>query len=138
MIPMPVGQNMVGVGMLVKLQPSERVALDDASLQQLYKRLGSRGAETVIARAMEELASRLVTVQQAYEQGKFNLMRKTASSLVGIADQIGMTAFASVAKDVAVLADKNDSAAMASTMARLSRIGEQSLMAVWELQDLSV
>lgn len=49
-----------------------------------------------------------------------------------------MTALARVAGDVTRAIDANDAVATAATLARLLRVGERSLTAVWDLQDLSI
>ena len=124
--------------MLGKINPVEMVQLDNVRLKELYLQLGPNGAENVISRAMEELAVRLAKVSRAYGSGRLDEVQKVAHSIAGIADQIGMSVLGGVAKDVALLTKRNDGAALAATAARLSRLGERSLMAVWELQDLSV
>ena len=65
-------------------------------------------------------------------------MRKSARSLVAIADQIGMQALSRVAADVTIAADRCDHVAIAATLSRLLRIGDCSLSEVWEMQDLSI
>lgn len=49
-----------------------------------------------------------------------------------------MTTLARVARDVAELCQADDSAALSAAMARLTRVGERSLIAVWDLQDMSL
>ena len=44
-----------------------------------------------------------------------------------------MTLLARVGRDVLALSDRPDATALAATMARLERIGEISLVAVWDL-----
>lgn len=121
-----------------KLNPKEKVRLDNAKLQDLYQRLGPVGAETVISGAMEELAVRLAKASRAYHRGDLSEVQKIAHSICGIADQVGMADLGRVAGDVAALTRRNDGAALAATNSRLVRLGERSLMAVWDLQDLSV
>ena len=65
-------------------------------------------------------------------------LRKNARSLIAISDQIGMTAMASIAQDVTGAVDSEDAPAVAATVFRLLRVGERSLTAVWEQQDLSI
>ena len=52
------------------------------------------------------------------------------------AEGMGMTTFAKVAAQVSDLSKRNDPAALAASLARLVRVGEASLAAVWDLQDL--
>lgn len=124
--------------MLGILNPTEKVRLDNKRLEELYQQLGPVAAENVISRAMEELAVRLAKVARAYNRRDLNEIRKIAHSIKVIADQVGMSTLGCVAADVAALTARNDGAALAATTARLTRLGERSLMAVWDLQDLSV
>ena len=124
--------------MLAKLEPVEKVRLDNVRLEDLYDRLGPIGAENVISRAMEELAVRLSKISKSYEKGHLNDTRKVANSIATIADQVGMSVLAGIARTVAELTTHNDGAALSAVVARLVRLGERSLIAVWDLQDLSV
>ncbi len=116
----------------------ETVRLDQDRVEALYHQLGEAGAENVICRAIEELAVRLAHCERLWRAQSHVELRKSARSLVAIAEQIGMTALARVAGDVTNTIDAQDSAALGATLCRLLRIGERSLTAVWDLQDLSV
>ncbi|MFZ5964156.1 hypothetical protein ACOXXX_14515 [Thalassococcus sp. BH17M4-6] len=120
------------------LQPSEGARLDADRLDSLYSQLGPQGAENVVCRAMEELAFRLAHIDRMYCRNDLAEMRKTTRGLIGIAEQIGMTGLARVARDVVGCIDDGDATALAATLARLARSGEGSLMAIWDLQDLSI
>ena len=122
----------------MRLMFDEKVRLDSDRLAELYVQLGETGAQDVVCRAMEELAVRLTRINEAYQTNKTRDLRKGAKGLVGIAEQVGMQRLADVARDVRNCADENDPIALAATMARLLRIGDCSLTAVWDLQDLSV
>lgn len=116
----------------------EKVRLDSDRLAELYVQLGEVGAQDVVCRAMEELAVRLTKVNEAFIGYKGRELRKGSKGLIGIAEQIGMQRLADVARDVCNCADENDPVALGATLARLLRIGDSSLTAVWDLQDLSV
>ena len=62
----------------------------------------------------------------------------SARSLTGIADQIGMNDLSRVAGDVTRCIDARDAVALAATLSRLQRIGERSLTAIWDMQDVPV
>ncbi len=123
---------------ITQLKQTETVRLDSDQLEQLYLQLGEAGAEDVVCRALEELASRLSLTERCYREGRPQDMRKSARSLIAIAEQIGMAALARVARDVTVCIDQHDRVALAATLSRLVRIGEHSLQEIWELQDYSV
>ncbi|MCB2127952.1 MAG: hypothetical protein KDE03_02455 [Rhodobacteraceae bacterium] len=123
---------------LAILQHDEGVRLDPDRLAALYAELGETGAEAVIAKAMEELSSRLGEVQRLSDHGKPAELARSARLLCKVADQIGMTSFARVADDVRATADAGDHAGQAATLARLVRIGDRSLNAVWDLRDMTI
>lgn len=122
----------------MRLMFDEKVRLDSDRLAELYVQLGEAGAQDVVCRAMEELAVRLTRLNEAYQTNMTRDLRKGAKGLIGIAEQVGMQRLADVARNVHSCADENDPIALAATMARLLRIGDCSLTAVWDLQDLSV
>jgi hypothetical protein len=120
------------------LEQSERVSLDSDRLQQLYLQLGEAGAEDVVCRALEELAVRLSHTERCHREARWREMRKSARSLIAIAEQIGLGTLARVAQDVTVCIDDHDHVALAATLARLLRTGERSLHEIWDLQDYSI
>ncbi|MEM9579926.1 MAG: hypothetical protein AAF891_04505, partial [Pseudomonadota bacterium] len=73
-----------------------------------------------------------------YRAGASCDLRKTVHSLVGIGDQIGLQTLARVAEDVTSCIDSGDWVALGATFARLVRSGDQSLSAIWDLQDVTV
>jgi len=118
------------------LTREEPVRLDRDRLLELCDQLGEDEAEELVCRALEELAVRLSFTERQHRQGKATEMRQSARALATIADRIGMRALARVAGDVILCADRGDTVASAAVMARLVRIGERSLSAIWDLQDL--
>lgn len=120
------------------LRHEEGVRLDPDRLGALYAELGHVAAEQVICRAMEELAVRLADMQRFLAAADHAAMVRSGRMLAKVADQIGMTSLARVAAAVCDCAGRRDPAAVGATMARLVRIGDRSLTAVWDLQDLSV
>ena len=135
------GQNTFGVSQVshvLELMQVETVRLDQDRVEALYHQLGEAGAENVICRAIEELAVRLAHCERLWRQNDLENLRKSARSLIAIADQVGMDAMARIAGDVTAAIDGEDQVATAATLFRLLRVGERSLTAVWEQQDLSV
>lgn len=120
------------------LKQSETVHLDQGRLEQLYLQLGEAGAEDVVCRALEELAVRLSHTERCFRHEQVEDMRKSARSLIAIAEQIGMSKLARVARDVTQSIDLHDRVAIAATLARLLRIGETSLHEIWDVRDYSV
>jgi tRNA 2-selenouridine synthase SelU len=121
-----------------KLEWNEKIKLDSDRLVELFVQLGETGAQDVVCRAMEELATRLCQLEREYQARKFKSLCKLAKGIIGIAEQVGMQRLADVARDVQQCAKRYDYVALDATLARLLRIGDSSLTAVWDLQDLSV
>lgn len=134
------GTNLKGenVTNITTMAFDEKVRLNSDRMAELYVQLGEAGAQDVVCRAMEELAVRLAKVNETYLAQNLNDLHKGAKGLIGIAEQIGMQKLANVARDVCNCTDNYDPISLGATLARLMRIGDQSLTAVWDLQDLSV
>lgn len=123
---------------LAVLQHEEGVRLNPDCLVSLYEELGEVGAEQVVVRAMKDLNARLSEMQCHAEAGDADALVRSARLLVKVAEQIGMTTFVVVALDVIETTLSRNSVAQAATLARLLRIGDRSLNAVWDLRDMTL
>ncbi|MEL6807285.1 MAG: hypothetical protein AAFO97_05855 [Pseudomonadota bacterium] len=123
---------------ITQLRLSEHVKVDHDRLDALYSEMEHAAAEDMVCRAMEELALRMAQCDRLYRASDFDGLRKASRSLIAIADQIGMTVMARVARDVADCARLRDPVPLAATLARLMRTGEESLTAIWDLQDVTI
>ncbi len=126
------------VANILTVMQAENVRLDPGKLGELYSQLGEAGAEDVVCRAIEELAVRLTHCERLWRQNNMVDLRKNARSLIAISEQIGMDAMASIARDVTVSIDNEDAPAVAAILFRLLRVGERSLTAVWDQQDVTI
>ncbi len=126
------------VANILTVMHSETVRLDPDKLSALYDQLGEAGAEDVVCRAIEEMAVRLTHCERLWRQNDMANLRKSARSLIAIAEQIGMTALARIASDVTEAVDAEDAPAVAAILFRLMRVGERSLTAVWDQQDMTI
>ncbi len=119
-----------------KTDSSARV--DSDKIGALYRQLGEAAAEDVVCRAVEELAIRLAKCEALWRDEKVAEVRKALRGIAAIADQIGLQTLANVANATNGALHRRDHTAASATFARLIRVGEKSLTAVWDLQDLSV
>ncbi|WP_120634817.1 hypothetical protein [Ruegeria sp. EL01] len=126
------------VDKIITLEHKESVRVDPDRLSGLYRQLGDKNALDVLCRTVEELAVRLSNCERFWRQRDWAGLRKCAKSLVAISEQIGLMALARVAGDVAHSVDAGDVVATGATLGRLIRVGERSLTAIWDQQDLSV
>lgn len=120
------------------LQSKETVRLDHVQLEELYLQLGPSGADKIVNQSLEELAIGLSLIKQTHTAGRVAETKEHVQNLVGIAQKLGMTTLARICLDALDLLGTTDIPAAAAVLARLNRIGEGSLIAVWDLQDMSV
>ncbi|MCX8507494.1 MAG: hypothetical protein ORN49_01215 [Rhodobacteraceae bacterium] len=123
---------------LAILRHEEGVRLEADPLVALVSELGAGAAEQRICRAMTDLEARLTLVQRRGDEGRTDLMAAEARQVAAQAWNMGLASLARVAHDVANTAEAGDHPALAATVARLVRVGERSLAAVWELRDLTL
>lgn len=117
------------------LKLAEAVALDRDQLDVLYRQLGPVGADKVVQHALEELSTLLEALPDSYRKGRFDDLTAGARALAAVAQQVGMTKLARVSRDLADLSSGRDAPALGAVVARLERIGDRSLVAVWDMSD---
>ena len=120
------------------LRPTESVDLDRGRLDSLCRCIGPSATGEIACRAMEELAVRQSSISAALCDKDLPTVARLARSMVGIADQLGLVTLAKTSEHLARTARTKDDNAIAALGARLCRVGDQSLVAIWDLQDLSV
>jgi hypothetical protein len=114
----------------------EPVNLDPDRIVVLYAELGQVAAERVLSAAMEDLAVHLVAIQMAVLDRQEQVILRGLDELGRLARQVGMRVLSQVARDLADCVAREDTVAQAAVLARLVRIGDRSLTAVWDLQDM--
>ena len=120
------------------LMHDEVVRLDSDALNDLHTKLGPAGAENVVTKALEEMSVRLAELRKLNAERDFPALAKRARGLVPIGAQMGMTRFSQVALDVVICAQRYDETALDATLARLDRLADASLMAMWDLQNMRI
>ena len=120
------------------LSITEEAHVDRGRLTELKIRLGDLGAENLVFRTMEELAVQLAKVHTALCRGHLFEVQAAAGKIATKSDHIGLITLANVANDVHNLAATDNAAALSACAARLSRVGEESLVAVWCAENLSM
>lgn len=119
------------------LRLEEPVWIDPSRFQTLSDRYGAAGAENLMARAVGELALELATMVRLYSEGNLRKFGRGVRNLRRVADEVGMEALSHATEGVRISLSRGDSTALAATWARCLRLGEQSLLADWDAQDLS-
>ncbi len=126
------------MGEIIHLRPEEPVRLDRDQLELLVLQMGPVGADQLVGHAMEELAVLLARLERHHRSGAIAEVEQAVKGLIAIARQTGMTTLARIGRDVLSLIDSHDGPAYCAALARLVRAGESSLVAVWDLQDMTV
>lgn len=121
-----------------KLRMDEPVRLDPDRLVVLYAELGQFAAERLIAAAMEDLAVHLVAVQLAAKDQRVDLLDRASIEIARLSRQVGMMLLSRVALDLRDCVQNDDRIGQAAVLARLVRLAERSLTAVWDYQDMQV
>ena len=120
---------------ITHLPVSERAHLNSDQLSDLNLELGPEEAETVIYRAVEALSVRLAAAHRQSQIPDYKALRASVSGIGNIAHQIGLLSLCHVAHTVVHCIDDGDPVAVSATLARLMRLSEVSLSAVWEFQE---
>ena len=119
---------------VLELPITETVRLDVDRLGTLVAYMPAPDAGEMIQRAVHELAHRISRCVVHYSSGDLDRLRDLVKTLVGIADQIGMSTLSRVALQVVECIDAGDQTATAATFARFVRIGDISLCAIWDVE----
>lgn len=117
------------------LRHDEGVRLEIERLVGLYAEHGHRRAEYIVGRAVEEMAAQIADLQQVADTGPQPALVAASERLMRSAMRVGLTSVARVARDVGQASHAGDRTALAAILARLTRIGDRSLTAIWDLLD---
>lgn len=114
------------------LSMADAIRIDVQRLEQIVQELGEDCAAQVISAALEELARALRRTVLAEQRDDLGAVVAGADQLSRLAWQVGLVTLAGVAIDVGACAESRDATALASTVARLERIGNRSLTRIWD------
>lgn len=121
---------------VTQLHIEEPAQFNPDALEKLCQRIGETRAEAEVARALERISSTVIALPAIASEPDQKLLAMTLRSLVRDADLIGMATLARVARNVQACLGSGDERSYAATLARLQRVGERSIHAVWELEDV--
>jgi hypothetical protein len=114
------------------LAVSELVRVDNRRVADIVAELGETAAQHVIELALEQLATALTAVDAALKRRDLAQAMAHAERMSRLAWQIGLLSLAGVAMDLGSTAERGDHAALAAIHARLMRVGNRSLTAIWD------
>lgn len=122
---------------ITNLPLDEPARFNPAQLERLCESMGEQQAEAEVGHALQRLAGLLGEVARLSPFDRPAELEAALAALVHDAQLIGMATLARVGRDVLDCIDKGDATARAATLARLDRVGDRSIHAIWDLDDLS-
>jgi hypothetical protein len=123
---------------LAILRHDEGIRVDAERLVLVYDGRGKREAEDLLQRGIEDLTARVTEIQRHFDDGDGLALVRSARLAARMADRLGMTSFTAVARDLIAATEAADRPAQAATLARLMRIAERSVTAIWDLRDMTM
>lgn len=117
---------------ITALAVTEPVRVDARRVGDIVNELGEQTAQNVIGLALEQLAAALGATEEALSSGDRAQAIAHADRLSRLAWQIGLLSLAGVALDLAACAERGDMCALEAVRARLQRVGNRSLTAIWD------
>lgn len=115
----------------------EPARFNPGQLEELCARLGETRAETEVAHALDRLSLLLDEAARIGRTGDCQDLSDVLAVLVRDAHLIGMATLARVGRDVIGCLERGDEIALSATLARLLRVGDRSIHAIWDLEDVS-
>ncbi|WP_340262907.1 hypothetical protein [Roseobacter sp. HKCCA0882] len=117
------------------LRFEEPARFDADRLERLCRDIGETQAEYEVAVGLERIMivlAQIDCVDSTLER------KKIFAEIADSASKIGMANLARVARDVHIVMARQDMAAIGATLARLRRVGERSVYAIYDIEDMSV
>ncbi len=111
---------------------SEAVRVDSRRVAEIVAELGETADQHVLGLALEQLAAALTAVDGALNDADLAQAAAHAERMSRLAWQIGLLSLAGVAMDLGSTAERGDVPALAAIRARLLRVGNRSLTAIWD------
>lgn len=128
----------MGVTRVVDLRPSERIVIDAAATDALFRRMGSAAAEDHVMETVESISDILAEVEGLLRHGEAPGIVSRGMQVAALSMEIGLSSLARVSRDLSATARRGDAVALRAVWERLVRIGDRSLAQVWELPGLSM
>jgi len=120
-----------------RLRPEEPARFNPERLEHLCDEIGEIRAEHEVASALQAINAHLQDVRHLHPVGAGDDLVHPVRNLAATSDRIGMASLARVARDVLACIGSGNQVALAATHARLLRVGERSIHAIWDLEDVS-
>jgi hypothetical protein len=118
-----------------RIAAHEDAVLDTTRIAVLRQSLGHQRCREVIEEVVFHLTDRLGLLQAALAADNVAEAQALASRLASLSEQVGLSDFARVSRDLAACLAAGDAIATAAVGARLIRLGDESLFSVMHYAD---
>ena len=122
---------------VINIEPEEPARFNPDRLERLCAEIGELRAEDEVAQALEVISARLQEIGVLDPLRDATPLAAGLRALIAASEHIGMATLARVGRNVQGCLVRRDNVALAATHARLIRIGDRSIHAIWDLEDLS-
>ena len=123
--------------LITELTPEEPARFNPERLEELCHKIGEVRAEAEVALALHRISEQLPSLVTLHGENAAQFVA-AVDQVASDAELIGMATLARVARSVLENHETGNLVALSATLARLERVGERSIHAVWDLEDLSV
>lgn len=113
-------------------EPMESLAIDFNRMHSLVKGLPIHEAEDFFFDTVEDIAQAIGRLEQALEVDNFSAMFNVAGQVHFLANRAGFLKLAEVASHLQDAIRTGNHTALMAISHRLMRVGEQSLIAMWD------
>lgn len=121
---------------IMELRPEEPARFNPDKLEDLCRRMGEARAEAEVAVALHRISEALPKIRPLLASDEAAFVAGL-EQMIADAELIGMATLSRVARSVLDSFGTENIVALSATMARLERVGDRSIHAVWDLEDLS-
>lgn len=125
---------------ITRLKPSESIHVDSAIIAALFRAHGAVQAEEVLIEQVEHLTDRISVLDSDITGGELvpTLVQASAEMqvLATHAAQMGLTSLRQTLLAVSQAAEAGNTAALPALWDRVKRIGDQSLVMLWDIPQL--
>lgn len=127
------GMSMVAI---TRLEPSDHITVDHAVVSGLFRRHGATMAEDILIGHVVELTDGISAIDGNGQTLRILAERDRIDTLADRAASIGLASFAQSLKAVVQAANAGNRAALPALWDRVKRVGDRSLVMLWDLPQL--
>lgn len=123
---------------ITRLEPSEPSVVDTAVIAALFRAHGAAVAEDILMGHVTELTNRIAGFEAQRQCAGGIVSGCNARALASLAADIGLTSFAHALTAMANATDAANHNALPALWDRVKRVGDRSLLMLWDLPQLRI